>query len=189
VIFARCERKPTVKIKGEKRMVTFFEQSLGSKIEILCDALIAEGEIKPASGSQDVAVLLDIDRDSAGLFQSENVSLFPVDTRRRGIFVVGACRYSAPIEEIASDAFCAASQIAQMFESLVKGFQTQRPVVDTDKCAFCLTCMRSCPHRAIGFDFENRAARVIDSACFSCGICAAECPARAIKFETKLVRV
>jgi heterodisulfide reductase subunit A-like polyferredoxin len=189
VIFARYEKMPTVKTKGEKRAVTFFERSLGSKIEILCDAVIEEGEIKSASDSQDLAALLDIDTDSDGFFQSENVSLFPVDTRRRGIFVVGACRQSAPIEEIASDASCAASQIAEMFESFTKGFQTERPVVDTDKCAFCLTCMRSCPHRAIGFDLENRATRVIDSACFSCGICAAECPARAIKFETKLVRV
>jgi heterodisulfide reductase subunit A-like polyferredoxin len=189
VIFARYERKPTVKTKGEKRAVTFLEQSVGSEIEIICDAVVVEGEVKPASDSQNLAALLDIDTDSDGFFQSENVSLFPVDTRRRGIFVVGACRHTSPIEEIASDASCTASLIAQMFESLTKGFQTDRPVVDTDKCAFCLTCMRSCPHRAIGFDFENRSAKVIDCACFSCGICAAECPARAIKFETKLVRV
>jgi heterodisulfide reductase subunit A-like polyferredoxin len=189
VVFARYEGKPTLRREGEKKVVTFLEQSVGSKIEIVCDTAAVEGEVKPASDSEDIAALLDIDRDSDGFFQSENVSLFPVDTRRRGIFVVGACRHASPIEEIAADASCAASLIAQMFESLAKGYSADRPVVDTDKCAFCLTCMRACPHRAIGFDFEKRAAKVIDCACFSCGICAAECPARAIKFETKLVRV
>ncbi|TET33147.1 MAG: hydrogenase iron-sulfur subunit [Planctomycetota bacterium] len=53
-------------------------------------------------------------------------------------------------------------------------------VVDEEKCAVCLTCVRVCP-----FDvakIEKKAVMPADE-CQACGLCAAECPAVAIKLE------
>ena len=64
--------------------------------------------------------------------------------------------------------------------------ETERKIViDTDKCALCLTCIRSCPHRAIEIGEvaagQKWGAKVIPEACQGCGICAGECPAKAIE--------
>ncbi len=54
------------------------------------------------------------------------------------------------------------------------------PKIDPDKCAICLTCVRLCPHGAMGF---TRYAFADPVSCMRCGICAAACPMSAIKLE------
>jgi len=51
------------------------------------------------------------------------------------------------------------------------------PVVDEDKCAFCLTCLRLCP--LAGIEIGKKIVTLVE-ACQACGLCAAECPQRAI---------
>jgi heterodisulfide reductase subunit A len=58
--------------------------------------------------------------------------------------------------------------------------ELSQAVVDEDKCALCLTCIRACPHRAMGIDAEKKIAQADAAACRRCGICAGECPAKAI---------
>jgi heterodisulfide reductase subunit C len=53
-------------------------------------------------------------------------------------------------------------------------------VVDADKCVLCLTCIRSCPFKAMSIMAEEKRADCAPEACRRCGICAGECPARAI---------
>ncbi|MGA1865042.1 MAG: 4Fe-4S dicluster domain-containing protein, partial [bacterium] len=64
----------------------------------------------------------------------------------------------------------------------------KRVDIDPEKCALCLTCLRSCPHKAIeignGDPGQKGAARVISEACRGCGICVGECPAKAIEMIT-----
>ncbi len=51
------------------------------------------------------------------------------------------------------------------------------PVIDEDKCAFCLTCFRVCPLSGIEIRKKMTAN---PEACQACGLCAAECPQGAI---------
>jgi heterodisulfide reductase subunit A-like polyferredoxin len=53
-------------------------------------------------------------------------------------------------------------------------------MVDKDKCAICLTCIRSCPYKAMVIDREEGVAACLPEVCQRCGICAGECPAKAI---------
>ncbi len=183
VVFGRYARYPEIEQSNGTFKANFTAEDLAEHVCLTCDAVFSEGEEQPSPGAQDLARILEIGTDKAGFFQSENVSLYPVATRRRGIFVVGSCRKPAPIDEVVSDSYCAASQIRELLAVLREGPPVEAPVVDTEKCAFCLTCFRACPHRAIGFDFENRAAKILENACYACGICVVECPARAIKFK------
>jgi heterodisulfide reductase subunit A-like polyferredoxin len=183
VVFSRYASFPEINKVNGAFQVDFTVEDLAQRVRMYCDAVLSEGEEVPSPGARKLAAVLDIDTDGAGFFQSENVSLYPVATRRRGIFAVGSCRKGASLEEVTSDAYCTAGQIRELFTLLREGSPVQAPVVDTELCAFCLTCYRACPHRAIGFDYENRAPKILENACFACGICVVECPARAIKFE------
>jgi heterodisulfide reductase subunit A-like polyferredoxin len=53
-------------------------------------------------------------------------------------------------------------------------------VVDGERCAACLTCVRVCPYEVPVINAKGEAE--IDVAkCKGCGSCVAECPARAIE--------
>ncbi|MGB9903688.1 MAG: 4Fe-4S binding protein, partial [Desulfotomaculales bacterium] len=54
-------------------------------------------------------------------------------------------------------------------------------VVQQDKCAACLTCVRLCPYNAPRI--ENYAARIEPVLCQGCGTCAGECPNKAITLQ------
>jgi heterodisulfide reductase subunit A-like polyferredoxin len=56
-------------------------------------------------------------------------------------------------------------------------------VVDEDKCAVCLTCVRECVYNA-PFVNENGKAEIEGAKCQGCGNCAAACPAKAIQLKT-----
>lgn len=57
--------------------------------------------------------------------------------------------------------------------------------VDKEKCAFCYSCYRVCPHAALEPDLENRAMKCTESACVACGTCVAICPGQAITLENE----
>ena len=75
------------------------------------------------------------------------------------------------------------SYLSQEFLELEKKID-----INTDKCVLCLTCFRSCPHRAIEIgdvaSGQKRGAMVNVEACQGCGICVGECPAKAIEMVT-----
>ncbi|MHC4660209.1 MAG: FAD-dependent oxidoreductase [Planctomycetota bacterium] len=54
---------------------------------------------------------------------------------------------------------------------------TAGAIVEEDKCAACLTCVRVCPFEVAKID--KKATMPADE-CQACGLCAAECPANAI---------
>ncbi|MDR1573904.1 MAG: hydrogenase iron-sulfur subunit [Clostridiales Family XIII bacterium] len=55
--------------------------------------------------------------------------------------------------------------------------------VDVEKCAFCYTCYRLCPHSALGKDPHVPAMKVNDLLCEACGVCISVCPAGAVAFR------
>ena len=55
--------------------------------------------------------------------------------------------------------------------------------VDTEKCAFCYTCYRACPHGAMAPDNDKSAMQNIRESCSGCGICFSVCPANAITMK------
>ncbi len=60
--------------------------------------------------------------------------------------------------------------------------------VDAEKCAFCYTCYRTCPHAAMAPDIEKPAMKNLRESCAGCGICFSICPANAITMKGKKER-
>ncbi|MFA7468888.1 MAG: 4Fe-4S binding protein, partial [Desulfotomaculaceae bacterium] len=54
-------------------------------------------------------------------------------------------------------------------------------VVDPDKCASCLTCVRLCPFNAPKINNKTMKAEIEAVQCQGCGTCAGACPNKAIQ--------
>ena len=84
--------------------------------------------------------------------------------------------------DIDKDALAAAESVG---ERLGRGICIDEhiPVVDEDKCAYCLTCVRLCPFNAMRTDQERQAPRVFTALCEGCGLCVGACPAKALQSQ------
>jgi heterodisulfide reductase subunit A len=54
-------------------------------------------------------------------------------------------------------------------------------VVDPQKCAICLTCVRTCPFGVPRVDHAEGVVAIDPAACQGCGSCASACPRKAIE--------
>jgi heterodisulfide reductase subunit A-like polyferredoxin len=55
--------------------------------------------------------------------------------------------------------------------------------VDPEKCAVCLTCVRTCPYNVPVIDYQNDTACIDPAKCQGCGVCVSECPGKAIQLK------
>ncbi|MEW6381160.1 MAG: 4Fe-4S dicluster domain-containing protein [bacterium] len=161
----------------------------GRPISVLADLLILEDEVLPAEGTQNLQSVLRINLNDRGFyregfFQGGNIHLAPNLSNRKGIFVAGACHGKEETSEILSDIRSVAMAVCSLVSQANAGVE-RKVVINTEKCALCLTCIRTCPHRAIEVGEveagQKWGAKVMPEACQGCGICAGECPAKAIE--------
>jgi heterodisulfide reductase subunit A-like polyferredoxin len=114
----------------------------------------------------------------AGIPTTHRLNVNPVTTPRRGVYT------AVPATSTSTAAALGGHAAAAMALYEFAGGYPPMPevaVVDPEKCAACLNCLRMCPHDAIVFDEENRAALVLVRACQDCGLCRGICPAEAIE--------
>ena len=99
-----------------------------------------------------------------------------------GFFLCGLAHYPKPIDEAITQAQAAAARAATILAKDVITLGAVKAVVDPDKCAVCLTCVRTCPFHVPVIGVDGYA--VIDPAgCRGCGACVAECPGKAISLQ------
>lgn len=142
---------------------------------ILCPAVI------PADGSDKLAALLDVSRDSSGFFRELHGRTDAAQSTIKGIYLAGSCQ--APME-IQSAMLEGMAAVGHTLAGLQPGRMIEiEPVtaeVDEAHCSGCRLCISVCPYRAISFDAEHNAARINAVLCCGCGTCVAACPAGAI---------
>ncbi len=192
VIFApyEIEDKPQVAADGKKVALTYTDPVLGRKVSVSCDGLVlSTGFIADEESTEDLGVIFHLPRTSDGYFLEDHVKLRPVDLPTPGFFVAGAAHSPKSIRDSIAQAQAVASR-AQTFlagDAINMGAAVAR--VDSNRCAACLICVRSCP---FGIPFINSEGHSeIDPAkCHGCGTCASECPAEAIqlmRYEDDLI--
>jgi Pyruvate/2-oxoacid:ferredoxin oxidoreductase delta subunit len=115
--------------------------------------------------------------------QPDSLWRLPNETNRPGIFAVGSARGNLDRQGIHEDVASGVLSVRKRLNPNGIHIEEHIPIVDEEKCAYCLTCVRVCPFGAMGKDVEARVAKVILSACQACGICVAECPAEAIQMR------
>jgi len=186
VVFLKFEEKPRIYGENGRVKVEARDVILGEEVTLLCDLLVAEEKALPPEGTKTLSSMLNLETDTQGFYQDENVHLYPVASGRKGMFFVGSCRGNLDLGRALTDI---SSALVGVYELLSPGgamVEVEKVKADSQKCRACLTCIRVCPHKAIRLvrvDSEKWVAKIYDLACDRCGICTAICPAKAIKFE------
>lgn len=194
-VFVKYREEPEVEIEvgeGPSLRVLVKDPSLGGlsgnaapeTLAIDADVLIVAEEAYPQEDTEDLAKILQVNTGPVGFLQDDNVNLLPVLTNRRGVFAIGGCRGTLDVTEAVCDAHVAANLAARLVATGKLEVDWVTAEVDAEKCALCLTCIRTCPHRAVSVDAGARAAKVARTACWGCGVCASECPGKAITLES-----
>lgn len=157
---------------------------MGKKLTISCDLLALEELIIPSMGTKELSEILQITTDGDGFYQQGNISLQPVFTNRKGIFVVGSCRGFRNIIQTMDDSAMVSLEVHNLLKEKKIHYNLDAAIVDDDKCTLCLTCLRTCPHKSVRLvkNIDPNQARIEINvlACERCGLCVSHCPANAI---------
>ncbi len=186
--------------------VTLRDSILGAEVRLDLDRLgVSPRGLRPAASDCAYAARLapasdyayaarlarvaGLSTDRLGRMQENNVHLFPNGSNRPGIFLVGPARGEDWLPQALREARAAALAAHELLASGYLWIELSHPVVDADKCALCLTCIRSCPFQAMRIDVERQVAESLPEVCQRCGICAGECPAKAIELPVYSDRI
>jgi heterodisulfide reductase subunit A-like polyferredoxin len=185
VIFIRfdLESKPKVKTKPDRGLeVTVTDPILGMPVVLHPDILTLASAILP-NPVEDIGEIFKVPRNAEGFLNEAHAKLRPVDLPSDGIFLAGLAHYPKPIDESIAQAKAAAGRAATFLAKDKVEVGGIVAVVDPDKCAVCLTCVRTCPFNVPVIDYTIDAAYIDPAKCQGCGICPSECPAKAITLK------
>ncbi len=180
VVFIKFEGKPRLVVSADGVSVACRDSVAGEDVRLVAGIVAASEAGLAAPAQAGLADASGILTDAYGRLQENNIHLLPDGTNRTGVFVVGPCRGEQDPGTGLRDARAAALAAHQLLAQGKLPVELSHPVVDPDKCVLCLTCIRSCPFKAMRIFMEEKRADSIPEACRRCGICAGECPAKAI---------
>jgi len=185
IIFIRfdLDGKPVVEQTAEGGLqVTVHDPILGMPVVLKPDILTLASAVLP-NPTEELGELFKVSRNAEGFYNEAHAKLRPVDFASDGIFLAGLSHYPKPIDESIAQAKAAAGRAATFLGmDLVKvgGIVAE---VDAEKCAVCLTCVRTCPFNVPVIDYTIDAAVIDPAKCQGCGVCVSECPAKAITMK------
>jgi heterodisulfide reductase subunit A len=175
------DRKPEVIRKDGRLEVSFFNPVLRENLTLQPDLLVLSAATLPADTAA-LASMLKVPRTSDGFFLEAHMKLRPVDFASEGLYLCGVAHAPKTIDESLSQASAAVSRACTVLSKDQIQISGVVSVVDADKCAACLTCVRVCPYNVPVIN-RNGAAEIEAAMCHGCGICASECPGKAITLQ------
>lgn len=178
------DKKPVVTKDGDKLSVCIEDHILNQPVEINPDLLILAAAITPPESNKHLSQIFKVPLNPDSFFLEAHMKLRPVDFAAEGIFMAGLAHGPKNIEESISQAKAAAGRAATVLGKTKLESKGVTAVVDPEKCASCLTCVRLCPFNAPRIDASTHYKAEIEGViCQGCGTCAGECPNKAITLQ------
>jgi heterodisulfide reductase subunit A-like polyferredoxin len=181
MIFIRydLEHKPQLTTADDgKLLMTVLDHVLGRTIRLTPDLLVLATAILP-NENKELFELFKVPINDEGFLIEAHMKLRPVDFASEGLFMAGLAHYPKPLDESITQAKAAVARSMTIVSKEAIFVGGVVATVDSDRCAACLTCVRTCPYGAPSIGEEGYA--IIDPAeCRGCGACVAECPGKAI---------
>jgi heterodisulfide reductase subunit A-like polyferredoxin len=182
VLFVRFDdkKKPSVSLSDGRLTVQLEDPMLDLPLTLHPDLLVLSEAVVPNEGSKELANLFKFPITLEGFFLEAHVKLRPVDFATDGLYLCGMAHYPKSINETIAQAEAASARAATVLSQEMLQVGGVVAVVEGERCAACLTCVRVCPYSVPVINAKGEAE--IDVAkCKGCGGCVAECPARAIE--------
>jgi heterodisulfide reductase subunit A-like polyferredoxin len=173
--------KPQVTPAANGLMVSIFDQNLKATVNLKADYLALSAAIRPHPVAKEIAGLMKLPLDNDGFFMEAHLKLRPLDFAVNGIFLCGLAHSPKFIEESIAQAQGAAARALGILAQKVMYVGGAVAVVDPQKCAICLTCVRTCPFGVPRVDQAEGVIAIDPAACQGCGSCASACPRKAIE--------
>jgi len=161
--------------------VTVTDHVLGQPLEIKADVVGLAAAIIAQDSNKKLSQLFKLPINEDGFFLEAHMKLRPVDFASEGIYMAGLAHGPKTIDENVSQAKAAAGRALTILSKDHLESHGVVAVVQQDKCAACLTCVRLCPYGAP--KITNYAAEIESVVCQGCGTCAGECPNKAITLQ------
>jgi quinone-modifying oxidoreductase, subunit QmoB len=165
---------------GDDIVIQFEDAVLKMPFTLTPDLLIVDSRHSLPAEVQMAALLAGVGMDQSGFLQPANVHLWPQASLREGIFIAGPGKGPMLPETCREEAGSVALAVHHFFNGRISGVMSHEVTVDKGLCTLCLTCLRFCPHQAIGWTHR---VFIHPLACRRCGICAGECPMDAIQIS------
>ena len=127
---------------------------------------------------KNVTRALRITTDENGLINEDRHFLTSALTSRTGVYHINRNVAIVGLED-ALDSI--ANDIAAIEYEAAYGECGEKVIVDGEKCVFCYSCYRACPHAAMEPDLDSRVMENLTASCHSCGICVSVCPGNALE--------
>ncbi|MFH0811746.1 MAG: NAD(P)-binding protein, partial [Pseudomonadota bacterium] len=184
VVFIRYEvdRKPEVSVGEGRVQVKVFDEILNCPIHINSDYLILSAGIHPRPDCEDLAKKLKLPLNADKFFLEAHMKLRPLDFSNEGFFMAGMAHSPKFVNESIAQARGTAARAATIISKDTRNVGGAISVVDQERCAACLTCVRECPFH-VPVITEEGVAYIEPAACQGCGICAGACPRKAIEVQ------
>ncbi|MBI5569173.1 MAG: hydrogenase iron-sulfur subunit [Desulfomonile tiedjei] len=157
--------------------MVFSDPLLGREMELSPNLLVVDEDLLPPASLEPLLRAIPASPAGSPFLQPESTRFCGVETAKAGIYAVGPSRGVFAPDLIVGDVEAVVAALRKPLSEPAPWTGLSAPEVDPEKCTMCLTCVRICPHGAMGF--RDRALADPFS-CVRCGICAAECPMKAI---------
>ncbi|THB76659.1 MAG: FAD-dependent oxidoreductase [Desulfobacteraceae bacterium] len=184
VIFIRydLEQMPVVRRDAEDVLeLEVIDHVLQMPVKLSPDLVVLASGVVPAA-NKDLFEKFKVPVNNEGFLVEAHAKLRPVDFASDGLFVAGLAHYPKPVEESIAQARASVARAMTILskDSLMVGGIVAE--VEKEKCAVCLTCVRTCPYE-IAYIHADGYAVIEASKCHGCGACVGECPGKAIRLN------
>jgi len=182
VVFIRFdpEARPEVAADNGNLRIRVLDDILGEPVEFSPDLLVLSAAIRPRDDREEIATLFKFPFAAHGFFLEAHMKLRPLDFASEGMFLAGLAHAPKTIPECISQAKGAAARAVTVISQKEMYIPGNISVVDPERCAACLTCVRLCPYDVPRIN-EDNVAFIEPAMCQGCGVCSAACPRKAIE--------
>ncbi|MGB5157758.1 FAD-dependent oxidoreductase [Desulfobacterium sp. N47] len=166
---------------GQELKLTVKDHILQRPIEMNPDLVVLAAAILP-NENKALFEHFKVPVNSDGFLVEAHAKLRPVDFASEGLFLAGLAHYPKSVDESIAQARAAVSRVMKIVSKNKIEVGSVIASVNPDRCAACLTCVRTCPYGVPRVGEEGYAV-IEPSDCHGCGCCVSECPGKAITLK------
>ncbi len=114
-------RYKDIQVNGKnENLEIIYTQHNGKKNSIKSDMIILSPALAPSAGTKNLAKILGISQDSMGFFSTQEQNLSPIDSEKKGIFIIGCAESPKDIPDSVSQAEAAAGKVLSFYSNANK---------------------------------------------------------------------